>query len=277
MYFNNSKTYYFMAGLPRSGSTLLSSILNQNPIFYSGPSSPVLPTMYMLEQNLLNDELFCAYPKPEQGKEIISNIINHFYSDIKNPIIIDKNRSWTAKISFIENYICKKAKIICPVRDIIEILTSFIVMAHKNPYKRGDLKINFIDGQLIKLDIPINDDNRCERIASYDGILGQSLNSIKNAIHCGFSDRICFVEYNDLVKNPKETLKKIYDFLGEKEYHHDFNNIKNATIEDDLKNYGIKDMHKVRSTLEIKSKDPSEILSDYTLNRYKNLEIWRHL
>jgi LPS sulfotransferase NodH len=28
---SKSKRFYFMAGLPRSGSTLLSSILNQNP------------------------------------------------------------------------------------------------------------------------------------------------------------------------------------------------------------------------------------------------------
>lgn len=28
-----NKNFYFMAGLPRSGSTLLSSILNQNPRF----------------------------------------------------------------------------------------------------------------------------------------------------------------------------------------------------------------------------------------------------
>ena len=57
---NNSKNkrFYFMAGLPRSGSTLLSSILNQNPKFYSGPSSPVLSTMYAIENHLTNDELF---------------------------------------------------------------------------------------------------------------------------------------------------------------------------------------------------------------------------
>jgi len=49
------KTFYFMAGLPRSGSTLLSSILNQNPRFYSGPSSPVLGAMYAVEENFTNN------------------------------------------------------------------------------------------------------------------------------------------------------------------------------------------------------------------------------
>jgi len=76
--FPERKTYYFMAGLPRAGSTLLSSILNQNPRFYSGPSSPVLSTMFAVENHLTNDELFHGYPKPDQAHLIISNIIQFF-------------------------------------------------------------------------------------------------------------------------------------------------------------------------------------------------------
>jgi len=36
-----SKTFHFISGLPRSGSTLLSAILRQNPRFYAGMTSPV--------------------------------------------------------------------------------------------------------------------------------------------------------------------------------------------------------------------------------------------
>ena len=45
------KKFYFMAGLPRAGSTLLSTLLNQNPRLYSGPSSPVLGAMYVTHDN----------------------------------------------------------------------------------------------------------------------------------------------------------------------------------------------------------------------------------
>ena len=48
------KTFYFMAGLPRAGSTLLSTLLNQNPRFYSGPSSPVLGAMFSVHDNPYN-------------------------------------------------------------------------------------------------------------------------------------------------------------------------------------------------------------------------------
>ena len=39
-------TYYFMAGLPRAGGTLLKSIIDQNPEIYAGPVSPVIELMY---------------------------------------------------------------------------------------------------------------------------------------------------------------------------------------------------------------------------------------
>lgn len=193
------KTYYFMAGLPRSGSTVLSAILNQNPRFYSGPSSPVLSTMYTVENHLANDELFNGYPKPEQAQLIVSNVINQFYSDVENPVVIDKNRAWTVRVPYIEGYIGQQAKIICPVRDIDEILTSMIMMIRRNPYQEGQPRINFIDEQLVKLNIPLSDDNRCEYIAGPRGILGQSLNAIQEGFKQGFSDRIHFVEYKDLV------------------------------------------------------------------------------
>ncbi|MEM5734156.1 sulfotransferase, partial [Shewanella algae] len=36
-----ARRFHFISGLPRSGSTLLSAILRQNPRFSAGMSSPV--------------------------------------------------------------------------------------------------------------------------------------------------------------------------------------------------------------------------------------------
>ena len=271
----SKKTCYFMAGLPRSGSTLLSSILNQNPRFYSGPSSPVLSLISVIESHLQNDELYHGYPKPDQAHLIISNIIQQFYSDVGNPVVIDKNRAWPARVAHIEHYITRKAKIICPVRDIEEILTSLIMMIRRNPYKEGNLRINFVDEQLVKLNIPLTDDNRCEYIAGPQGILGQSLNAIIEGFQQGYEDRFHFVEYQDLVSNPKETLKKLYDFLEEEPFEHTFDNLKNQNRENDMKVYGLKDMHEVRSELKSTSSDPLKILSPYVLNKSKGMDIWR--
>lgn len=269
------KTYYFMAGLPRSGSTLLSSILNQNPRLHSSPSSPVLSTMFAVENHLLNDELFNSFPKPEQANLIISNIIAQFYSDIEKPVIIDKNRAWPARVPYIEGYIGGKAKIICPVRDIEEILTSLITMIRRNPYQEGNLRLNFVDEQLVKLNIPITDDNRCEHIAGPNGILGQSLNAIMESINQGFGDRLHFVEYKDLVNNPEETLQKLYEFLGEEPFEHTFDNLENQNRENDMRTYGLNDMHEVRQVLKSTSSDPMKILSPYVLEKCKGMDFWR--
>lgn len=269
------KTYYFMAGLPRSGSTVLSTILNQNPRFYSGPSSPVIPMMYSIEHHIEQDELSHAYPKPEQIHNIIKNIINQFYGDISKPVVFDKNRAWPARVPYIEQYIGQQAKIICPVRDIDEILTSMITMIRRNPYKEGNSRINFIDEQLVKLNIPLNDYNRCQYIAGPQGILGQSLNAILEGFNQGFGDRMHFVEYKDLVNHPEKTLKRMYEFLGEEYYEHTFDGLSNPNRERDLITYGLEDMHKVHSELKVIALNPKEVLSEDILNMCKGMDFWR--
>lgn len=270
------KTYYFMSGLPRSGSTLLSSILNQNPRIYSGPSSPVVSTMLTLENCFSNDELFLAFPKISQASKIISSVMENYYSDVDKPVIIDKNRSWVNRLHYIPGYFGIEPKVLCPVRDIEEILTSFITMQRRNPYG-GEGKINFIDEMLIKTNTPLNDDNRCTFLASPDGILGQSYSSIQQALMEGRQKNLHFIEYNDLLDNPDETMRKIYEFLGEEYFAHDFNKIENIHKEKDAEVYGLADMHEVRSTINRESVDPKEVLSEEILKRCENTAFWRNL
>ena len=175
-----------MAGLPRSGSTMLSSILNQNPRFYSGPSSPVLGAMFAVEQNFMGNELYHGYPKPDQVREIIGSVPHHFYSDVNKPVVFDKNRAWTARVPYIEGYIGQQAKIIVPVRRVDEILTSILTMVHRNPFQEGQERVNFVDEQLIKTNTPINDYNRCMYLLNDGGIVYESL----NAIMMGFQQNV---------------------------------------------------------------------------------------
>lgn len=273
---NTDKTFYFMAGLPRSGSTLLSSLLNQNPRFYSGPSSPVVPTMLVLEQSFSQDELFLGYPKVEVAKNIIASILPQYYSDIDKPVIFDKNRSWVNRMNYISGYFDIVPKVICPVRDIEEILTSFIMMCRRNPYTNQS-KINFIDEMLVKSNIPLTDDNRCEFLASPNGILGQSYNGLKQAIMEGYDHCLHFVEYKNLVSNPQETLNKIYEFLDEEPFDHTFDNLENPHRENDMQVYGLPDMHEVRSEVKSTAPKPEEILSPETFAKCQNSEFWRTL
>ena len=268
-----------MAGLPRAGSTLLSTLLNQNPRFYSGPSSPVLGGMYSAHQNFIDNELYHGYPKPDSVNKIIGSIIENWYSDIDKPVVIDKNRAWCARVPFIEGYIKQEAKIIVPVRRLDEILASILTMIKRNPFKDGQPRINFVYEYLIKANIPINDENRCNHLLNPDGILWESLNATKLGVDGGHGDKFHYVDYNDLVTDPQTELNKIYTFLGEELFEHSFDNLSNQHREDDLTTYGLSDMHEVHSKLEKTSSDPSKVLPDSIIELYNSnketLEFWK--
>jgi sulfotransferase len=272
----DQKTYYFMAGLPRAGSTMLSSILNQNPRFYSGPSSPVTSLMLVLENSLAQDELFLAYPKRQQAAELIANVIKHYYSDIQKPVIFDKNRSWVSRLHYIPGYFGFEPKVLVPVRNIDQILTSFISMRRRNGFEING-KVNFLDEMLIKTNTPLTDDNRCRLLLSPNGIVGQSYEGIKQALVQGRQNQLHFIEYDDLVSQPKETMQKVYDFLGEDWFEHDFQDLKNVNQENDAAVYGFNDMHDVRAKVEKTSADPRQMLSEEILQMCVNSEFWRDL
>jgi len=270
-----------MAGLPRAGSTLLSTLLNQNPRFYSGPSSPVLGAMYTVHDNFQSNELYTGYPKPDQVNSIVGSVIRHWYDDVEEEVIFDKNRAWTARVPFIEGYIRQQAKIIVPVRRVDEILTSMLTMIHRNPFEEGQPKINFVDEQLVKNNIPINDENRCHHLINQGGIVWESLNATKLGMEEGYGDRFLFVDYNDLVEDPQNELNYIYEFLDEEPYEHTFDNLFNKHREDDLTTYGLGDMHKVHSKLKKTSSNPDEVLPDSIIELYTNnketLEFWNDI
>ena len=273
----NKKTLYFMAGLPRAGSTMLSAILNQNPRFYSGPSSPVVGGMLSLEQNFNQDELYFAYPKKQQVEDYIKNLIYYYYSDVKQPVVFDKNRSWTNRPAFIESYFGIEPKILCPVRSILDILTSFIDMHRRNPYQIGG-KLNFLDDMLVKTGQPLTDENRCDTLCSPMGIVGQSAQGIREMLMSNREKQLHLIEYDDLVNDPETTMKKVYDYLGEEYYKkHDFKNLVNLHQENDAGVYGFADMHQVRKELKKVSKKPSELLPESIVTKYKNQEFWRNL
>ena len=60
------------------------------------------------------------------------------------------------------------------------------------------------------------------------GAVAKELEAIKNSFN--YPDLCHFVKFNDLIKNSKEELQKIYKFLEEPYYPHYFENLKNINI-----------------------------------------------
>lgn len=260
-----------MAGLPRSGSTLLKSILNQNPSIHTEPVSPVLELTHYTNEYFKDSEQYLGYPKPKSAHKVVSSIIDNYYHEVEKPIVIDHCRAWSNNIEMIKTFITPMPKIICPVRNITEILTSFITMIRRNSDQ-----VSFIDQHLIEMGLPINNDNRCHYLMSKDGIVEQALWAQSQAFIRGDDKKhLLMVEYDDIVKNPKTTMEKIYEFLDLEYYEHQFSNIENSHREIDDQWY-LKDMHHVRKTIKKQSKSPQDVLSKTILDTYSNLEYWKN-
>lgn len=229
---NCNKNFFFISGLPRTGSTLLSSILYQNPLIHAEGNSALCQLMWDNYVSCLSNskEQLMANNKLNLDKIIISKLPFLYYENVDRPIIIDKCRSWTLKdnINLIDKYITHDYKIIIMVRPINEIVKSFMKLYLKNKV--------YSEEKLEKLLIP----NSEPIMRSLNGVLYAKQNNINN--------NFLFVHYEDLINDPKLTLKKIYNFLGLEEYDHNFNNVVNYFQEND-EIYGLIGMHEIRSNI----------------------------
>jgi sulfotransferase len=270
-----NKKFFFMAGLQRSGGTVLSSILNQNPNLHSSPSSPLLPMLLKFEKTY-DFHHSVNFDRNNAINFVLKNISKNFYSDHDKKYIIDKNHEWSLPIAVeaINKYITEDIKIICPVRDIVEVLASFNTIIEKNNIKNKNIFID--EGVSVHTypDIPMAD-RRADFMMMPDKDIASSLYGMGFAKRPEFRHMFHFIEYNDLIANPTKVLNNLYDYLEIEKFDHIFDGLEsNIPRENSI---GIYDLHTIHPKLEKKSVDPRSIFSEATIRRYSGLEFWRDL
>jgi hypothetical protein len=120
----------------------------------------------------------------------------------------------------------------------------------------------------------ITNDTRCHFMMNPGGIIWESMNALATAFRQNQTQHIHFIQYDDLVENPKRVMQNIHSFLRMKPYEYDFENIEAKYREKDTEVYGLPTMHEVRKTIEKKSRHYSEVLSEEVINKYKDLDFW---
>lgn len=261
------KSYHFLAGLPRTGNTLLSSILNQNPLIHSSPLSPINQIMWKHEQGFDNEHV-----KRLDDKTGLNNVINKlldtYYENIDKPVIIDREKAWGNLTNFnmIKNYITPNPKIIFTTRPIIEILVSFINIM---PEENSTIDLEMLQTEWTYKNYLTKNDNRCDYLMRAGGQIDRLLTAI-NVIEEN-QENFCLIKYDDIVNTPQEVMNKIYNFLELPKYQHDFNKIEKVEIDNDVLAGLPPNMHEVRPQLAKISQDPKEVLSEYVINKYSNI------
>lgn len=266
------KKHYFISGLPRSGSTLLCNILHQNPKFYvSSATSGCHDVLFNIRNQW--DKLIEHQAEGlnyDQLKRVLSSALDSYHYTDKN-LIIDKGRGWLSLIEMIEFIKDETPKIIVPVRNICEILSSFEMLWRKSTGKTQWLfeSSDYFKSQTVE--------GRCEIWSGATQPVGLAYNRVRDAISRNKLKSLLFVEMDELTCSPKETMNKIYNFLEEESFNHNFDNVEQVTKEDDTNVHRIPGLHSIRSKVEPVPHKSLQVLGNFLTQKYSNLEVWRNL
>jgi sulfotransferase len=228
---------HLISGLPRSGTTLLSTVLNQNPKFsasISGPAARMVRAIVTEAQAQGGYRIQC----PEEKRRKLIRGLLHTYYEESNEVAFDTNRGWTLMTALMKD-VSPKTKMICCVRDIPWILDSFEQLLRKNPYSVSSL---------FSPEESVDVYSRASSLLRPDRTVGFALNGLKQAVYGGEREMILMVNYDDLCRAPEAVMRDIYAFLEEPYFNHDFKNVE-ASYDEFDQDVNLQGMHKVRKEL----------------------------
>ncbi|HEV2677090.1 MAG TPA: sulfotransferase [Aliidongia sp.] len=231
---------HFISGLPRSGSTLLAGILRQNPRFHAMMTSP-LGSIYMAMQVAVSRKNEAAvFIDEAQKRALLSGVFPNYYGGIhREKVVFDTNRLWCTKLPALADHF-PNAKIICCVRNISWIMDSIERLVRRNILDLSAI-FGFDPGGTVY--------TRVNRLAVSDGMVGYALDALREAFFGEQADRLILVEYAALTRRPAETMARVYDFIGEAQFDHDFDHVEYSADEFDAP-LGSPGLHTVRRKVE---------------------------
>lgn len=232
-----------ITGLPRSGSTLLCNILNQNPNFYATSTSPLSGCFAKILRTLSNSsdikgDLGRDRTSTERRiKRSLKTFCQSWHHDHAGKQVFDKSRAWGKQVlSFLEIY--PDAKIIVTVRDLRDIFASVEKQNRKSALFREE-------ADLTQTTLA----QRLDRMFTETGLIGGPLMGVKDCILRKLP--VYFLKYEDLAADPKAAMNKLYCYLLEDEFEHDFEDVEDTSTDPDhlyLFKYPHKGSGKVRPT-----------------------------
>jgi hypothetical protein len=251
---NSTKKLHFLSGLPRSGSTVLAAILNQNPQTHVSTTSGLGAALDALATTWHREPLL---EKNDHDRKKLANamrgLIHGYYDEITSkPVVIDKARNWPLPVvvSAMAQVLGHKPRIIATVRSVPDCMASFVRVAK-----------------------PENLDDFIQQSG-----LTAHLKSSYQVLQAGYqADPECFlfVEYEDLLADPRTQLQRIHDFLGLDPFEYDFERIDGSTVkEDDEGLHGVAGLHDIKPKLGRQhNQSPRDVLAHH-YSEFCQPEFW---
>jgi sulfotransferase len=256
---------HFISGLPRSGSTLLSAILRQNPRFHAAMTSPV-GAMYMaLESAMSRRNETAVFFNDTQRRDVLRGLFTNYYNALQaEKLVFDTNRIWCAKLPALTK-LFPNARVVCCVRNIAWIMDSIERLVRKNAFELSGM-FGFEPGSTVY--------TRLNRIATSEGMVGFALDALKEGFFGEHGSRLVLVEYEALARAPRSTMEHLYTALGEPHYLHNFENVEYEADEFDLA-LGAPGLHAIRRKVDWIERQ--SVLPPELFRRFDGDMFWRYL
>jgi sulfotransferase len=243
---------YFVAGLPRSGSTLLMNLLGQNPAHHVTPTSGLIE-LFVTVKNRWPEFIEFKAEGLDTVKPRIAGALRgllHGYFDREltaGKTVFDKSRGWLQYIEPLEEVLERPVKLIVTVRDVRAIVASF-----EKLYRQRGLDYRepgndaFFQCQTVQ--------GRAEALLGPKSVLGLTIARLRDALARGVGDRLVLVPYRALTTQPQETLQLLHGVLGLSAFTYNPENVEQLTHEDDHF-HGMK-LHTIRKRVEPAQRTP---------------------
>lgn len=240
-----AQRFYPVAGLPRSGSTLLLNLLAQNPAFVATPTSGLIDLVKNARDGWTHNPNFQAEGigacEPRIASALRGLIDGYHAADLAGDrLVFNKNRGWPQVLDVLDAVYGGPQRIILTLRDVRAVLASFEKLYRANPLKRH--------GFPAAAPIAVTAEGRARILLDPGNVVGAAINNVRDCVSRG-PGRCVVVSYRRLADDPRAMLTALHGALGLAPFAYDPEHVEQKTHEDDgLHGWG--DLHTIRGYVE---------------------------
>jgi len=260
-----SKTFHFISGLPRSGSTLLAAILRQNPRIHATMTSPVGSLFTALHNTMGQTNELSEFIDDQQRERMLRGIFDLYYQDLTQEVIVDTNRLWCARLPLLLR-LFPTSKVICTVRNVAWIMDSVERLVRKNAIKPSRLFNSPAESDTVY--------HRIETLANRDRFVGFPYYALKEAFYSPEARNILVIDYDLLAQAPAKVIPLVYQFLGEPAFAHDFDNLDYQEPDFDAR-LGLAGLHEIKRKVALRPR--ATVLPPDLFKQYNQLDFWKNI
>lgn len=261
---------HFICGLPRAGSTLLSTLLAQNPRFHATITSPIFGIVSAIRQSISIPNEHYPIMSDDLRSRLYEGVFKSYYEQAVQSgktIIFDSNRSWPVLLPLVSTMFPESKMIVC-VRSLAWVVDSLERLFRKN---QTAIPSFFNDGMEARSVY-----SRTDTLMRADRIVGASWNVTREGFYGEQSDRLLLLEYTYLATDPQRALRAVYDFIGEPMFEHRFTGLTMADQEDIEKfdhAMGMPGLHRVGA--DVRTASRATLLPPELFQRLDKMSFWR--